>query len=1607
MAGHHRAPIPAEARTYELTGFTPEKGARFSFEEWSRNNFALLASAAEIPYEVEADVTKKQKRLIEDVRTLYRKDDLSALSALGKVESQALPGETYKLALTPSLLALVFTRRQAGQPDEALLPNPNALLEGKGSDQGGYVAWDGNWWIPSGKVFFDSGANASNPALTAAIELSTARQHFFVPRKVADAFDQTTVVEYDVYDLLVTRTTDPVGNSVAAANDYRVLQPREVTDPNRNRSTLAFDELGMVVATAIMGKPGQPFGDLLEGFSANPTLAKVRAFIADPQAEAASLLGKATTRIVYDLDRYRRVGQPPFAATLARETHFEPARDGQTKIQLSFFFSDGFGREIQKKIQAEPGKARKRQAPVALPSGDIEPGKLEPGDTDVPRRWVGSGRTVFNNKGKPVKQYEPFFSATHLYEREPEVTDTGVSPVLFYDPVERVVATLHPNHTYEKVVFDPWTQTTFDVNDTVAAAQGQQQFATQDETGDPRTDPDIAGYVREYFKTQPNWETWYAQRIGSAMGTAERDAARKAEAHANTPTTAHLDVLGRVFITLAHNKVVCPSHALDGTVGRFATRVDLDIESNQRTVRDAVKRGVDPQGNAIVDELGRIVMRYDYDLLGNRIHQASMEAGERWMLNDAVGKPVRAWDSRLFLRRMTYDELRRPTGLFVTENGAERLAERTVYGEGQGDAANHRGQIYQRFDAAGVVTNAAYDFKGNLREHRRDLLPDYKVAVNWLQNPAATDGTFTSITTFDALNRPLTVTSPDGSVYRPTFNEANLLDKVDVRLRGAGVATSFVMNIDYNAKGQRERIDYGNGASTTYEYDPLTFRLSRLRTTRPANPDATASQLFDVPSVVQDLHYSYDPVGNITRIEDVALKTIVHAGQNVEPVGSYTYDAVYRLIEAKGREHIGQNAFNFNPPNGDCRDYPFVGRAHPNDLQALRNYTERYEYDPVGNFEALAHRFNGTGWTRRYEYREDSLLEAGKKNNRLTRTTVGNGFNQVEPYTHDAHGNMTSMPHLAAMVWDFKDQLQQADLGGGGTACYIYDGGGQRVRKVIESRNGVRQKERLYLGGFEIYREYNGAGISLERESLHVLDDKQRIALVETQTVQNGSVVNGPVPLQRYQLANHLGSSSVELDKDGALIAYEENHPYGTTSFQAGRSAAEVSLKRYRYSGKERDEETGFCYFGARYYACWLARWPTFDPKGVEAGINPYAFVVNNPIRLFDPDGQDWRDSLSWTQRAALWVDDRIQESPIAKGIVNNLDKRGEALMKAPGAIRDLAAKEGATGMVKAMATGVGHLVKDTGEALGDIAFEATHYEGDKSKEKIASRALDVVLNTADIVTLVDGAGAAKSVAVSGGKTLVQGGKVALETVKEGLEVAAQGGKLAPAMGVASAGGGTLAATGPVLAPLEVADVAKTGALLAVAAKEGGGSSAPKPKVPEPGEAAAAPKKPNLNNNTSTSRFGVYEVEVGGDLHKIGKADLNRVTQSSGLPTRLHQQVRKLEQAVGKGNVVGEVVEDLGETTSAQAKAAETARLRAYYEKTGKVPQATRGASSHESIFRSNLRRGRRQFSVLAPYASMVGGSAFGVGHTQHRVSQYVWSGLRPHGAHQCTYKLH
>jgi RHS repeat-associated protein len=1187
----YRTPLPCEVKAFELTAPGLNCAKPLDFDSLD----AIAAAASEIAYELQPASEKPQKRLIKQMRTLYRKNDLSALLPAGTIESMALPGESYKLALTPGLLD-IFQIHASRTELTSILTGPEARYR----DLDG----DGRLWTPSGQAFYSPTSSDS-----AEQELAFARSLFFLPHRFQDPFGNNTVVNYDgKYRLLPVSTRDAVGNETSAEHDYRVLQPTTVTDPNGNRAEARFDALGMLAGTALRGKAtGAVQGDSFDNFTTDLTPAQIKTFFdsSDPRALAITHLGTATTRILYDLERV-----PVCATAIARETHVrELAKESQTKIQLHLVYSDGFGREAQTKVQAEPGPLDPniRNSPVQNP------------------RWVGTGAKTYNNKGKPVRQYEPFFSSTPQFGIE----KWGVSNTLFSDPVERVVATLHPNSSIEKVVFDPWQRVTFDVNDTV--------------TFDPKTDLDIG----PFFSRLPDADylpTWYQQRINGAKGTEEKAAAEKAVKHVNTPAGAHFDTLGRPFLTVADN-----GKDASGNDQKFRTRTVLDIEGNQREV---------------IDALDRIVMRYDYDMLGARIHQASMEAGERWMLNDASGKPIRAWNSRKYAFRTEYDALRRPLRSFVQGGDSAEptptlipqpiVYERTIYGdstdtglaEAQQQQANLRSRVYKHYDCVGVVVTDLYDFKGNSVRNTRQFARDYKNAPDWSQHPALEGDTFTNVTAYDALNRARLVTTPDKSVYRPTFNEANLFEKVDVNLRGASHSTSFVANIDYNARGQRTLIQYGNGAVTTYDHDAQSFRLTRLKTTRAAGKNGLAAQIFAEPATIQDLNYTYDCAGNITRIKDAALKTVFNANQQIDPACDFTYNPLYRLIQGTGREHIGQSAFQFNPADGNYGNYPFVGAEQQNNLQALRQYTEHYDYDPVGNFRTVSHHASNGNWTRDYTYDESSLIEPEKKSNRMSRTGLQMSLvAPLDPYSYDVHGNIVKMPHLPMMQWNFKDELcatsrQVVHAGTPETTYYVYDTGGQRARKVTEQQNGVRKNERFYLGGCEIYREYSvGSAIALERQTLHVADDKQRIALIETQT----TAASSPASAQRYQLGNHLGSTSVEIDEGSGLISYEEYSPYGNTTYRAGRSAAEVSLKRYRYTGKERDEENGFTYHGSRYYAPWLGRWTACDSSSsLDSIVGSYIYVEGTPVGYLDRLGHDKEAGIG--TRIWTWLNEPISK---------------------------------------------------------------------------------------------------------------------------------------------------------------------------------------------------------------------------------------------------------------------------------------------------------------------------------------------------------------------------
>jgi RHS repeat-associated protein len=117
--------------------------------------------------------------------------------------------------------------------------------------------------------------------------------------------------------------------------------------------------------------------------------------------------------------------------------------------------------------------------------------------------------------------------------------------------------------------------------------------------------------------------------------------------------------------------------------------------------------------------------------------------------------------------------------------------------------------------------------------------------------------------------------------------------------------------------------------------------------------------------------------------------------------------------------------------------------------------------------------------------------------------------------------------------------------------------------------------------------------------------------------------VPDPALRVRYFHQDHLGSSNVVTDGNGAIVEETASHPFGTP-----RNAYQPRQlhEPYQFTQKERDQETGLHYFESRYLASGIGRWISCDPAGAADGLNPYYYTQNNPVRYVDPIGHDSLD---------------------------------------------------------------------------------------------------------------------------------------------------------------------------------------------------------------------------------------------------------------------------------------------------------------------------------------------------------------------------------------------
>ncbi|WP_223486311.1 RHS repeat-associated core domain-containing protein [Pseudomonas sp. A-RE-19] len=617
-----------------------------------------------------------------------------------------------------------------------------------------------------------------------------------------------------------------------------------------------------------------------------------------------------------------------------------------------------------------------------------------------------------------------------------------------------------------------------------------------------------------------------------------------------------------------------------------------------RTAHDAAGRPVkqwDPRLWALQDEdpLTPANSTTVYSLSGNALCTVSVDAGLQLSLSGLDDEILLAWDSRGTRREVEYDDLLRPVAVF--EQGAaepRRSVERMTYGGPDHGEQNQCGQLIRHDDPAGTVLFEAFSITGQCAQQVRHFTLDL-VAPDWpeleadrqrLLEPGAGA---VSMWRFGPLGDVLGQVDAKGNSQAFSLTLDGRLREARLQLQGLTTWQTLVSDIRYNAQGQVEHETAGNDVQTTLVYRAEDGLLMARRA-----QDASSQML-------QHLIYDYDRMGNVLSIEDKALPVRYFANQRVDPVSRFSYDSLYQLIEASGWEAGGPNQ---GPES--------VGRTDP---AAVSNYRQTYFYDEGGNLLKLTHvGAQGPGHD----------LQAARYSNRCLPWRNGVPPTEEEiAAAFDANGNLLELDQGRFLTWDLRNQLQSVSpveraSGLNDRESYVYDGGGQRVRKSRSLQTNARTvvAEVRYLPGLELRTD---SGTGEVRQVITAQAGLNSVRVLHWETAPPSGITNDQY---RYSLVDHLNSCTLELADDARMISQEIYYPFGETAWFTGTDMIEASYKTIRYSGKERDA-TGLYYYGFRYYMPWLQRWLNPDPAGAVDGLNLYRMVRNNPVRWVDVDG--------------------------------------------------------------------------------------------------------------------------------------------------------------------------------------------------------------------------------------------------------------------------------------------------------------------------------------------------------------------------------------------------
>lgn len=280
-------------------------------------------------------------------------------------------------------------------------------------------------------------------------------EHFLLPVSYRESLLTGAVqVTRDAYDCVITRLEDAAGLTTTAQYDWRFLTPASVTDANLNVQTVTMDALKRVTS--------QRFSGTENGMTAGYSDAAVDI----PQGADAALALVAPLPVaqclVYVADSWKREEMeklPPHVVTLTTDRYDS---DNSQQIRQQVTFSDGFGRLLQAAVRQVDGEAWQRADNGSLVAGT----NGVPATAATTSRWAVTGRTEYDNKGQPVRAYQPYFLNSWKYVSDDSARQDLYADIHFYDPVGREYQVQTAKGWLRRNFYTPWFVINEDENDT-------------------------------------------------------------------------------------------------------------------------------------------------------------------------------------------------------------------------------------------------------------------------------------------------------------------------------------------------------------------------------------------------------------------------------------------------------------------------------------------------------------------------------------------------------------------------------------------------------------------------------------------------------------------------------------------------------------------------------------------------------------------------------------------------------------------------------------------------------------------------------------------------------------------------------------------------------------------------------------------------------------------------------------------------------------------------------------------------------------------------------------------------------------------------------------